>query len=139
MDGSAVILSLLCGDATVSALVPANAEPPRITGDVLGQGVALPAYRVWKVSGGHESVIAPGVHRWVSQRIQLEAHGETLAQVKALMAAARHACREQRIAALGTLTNVVIELAGEGPEGISIDTGARVATQDFRVGYNEVR
>lgn len=138
-DGAIVLIALLCADAGVTALVPPDADPPRISGDALGQNVALPALRVWKVSSSDLNIPAPGTHRWVTQRVQVEAHAENVPQAKALLRAVRRALADRRIAEHDGLTGIKIHTAGEGPEGFSADTGARVATQDFRVAYNEER
>lgn len=137
MDGAAVILNLLAQDAGVTAMVPAEADPPRLTGDVLGQTVTLPAIRVMKISSTDRNILKPGARRRVTQRIQAEAHGRTMPEAKVLLKAIRKACADRLLPELGGLTEIAVHTDGEGPEGISADTNARVALQDFRVSYNE--
>lgn len=139
MDGAAIILDLLANDSGLTALVSASDNPSRISGDALGQGVTLPAVRVWKIDGFDRNILSPGAKVRVTQRVQVESHAATIPSMKQVHAAIRAACADQIIASLGGLTEIVVLTQGEGPEGLSPDTMARVATQDFSVSYNEAR
>ncbi len=142
MDGAAVIVALLTADAEVTALVPAGENPPRISADALAQNVALPAIRVMKISSSDRNALSRGTQVKITQRIQVEAHAATLPGARAVMEAIRGACSyriEPSVAGVSGLSRVVVLSAGEGPEGISGDTMARVETQDFLVSYNKDR
>ena len=138
-DGAVVLIALLCDDANVTAMVPPDADPPRITEDVLAQGTTLPALRVHTVSNTDTNISAPGPRRWVRQRVQVDCHGGTKPEAKALRQAVRRALADRRIDQFEDLTIIRINTAGRGPDGFDPDTGARVATQDFFVSYNEER
>ena len=139
MDGSAILRHLAAADIDIAAAIPIDAEPPRLTCDILARGVQLPAMRFWKVSSVDHRPLSGGATRRVTQRIQAEIHARDVPQAKALLKLLRRACDRPYIAALLGLSKVSVLTDGEGPEGFSPATEGRVVTQDFRVSYNEVR
>lgn len=139
MDGVAVILALLAEGENVTKLVAPDAEPERISGDALAEGVTFPALRATLISSIDRNILSPGMTRMVTQRVQVEAHAGTVPEMKALIKAVRSDCADRIIAEMGGLTNITVHTDGRGPDGISADTGARMATQDFKVTFNEER
>jgi len=136
MNGVAVILQLLSADAGVTGLIDPDALPSRISGDVLGQGVVLPAIEVELVSSVDRNILSPGGARHVQDRVTVRGHAATVPDLAALMKAIKTACADQmpEIAGLAAIT---VHTDGAGPQGISPATMARARTQDFLVRYSE--
>lgn len=138
MDGEAAIIQLLANDAGVTALVDPNDSPSRISADVLGQNVTLPAIRTELISSVERNVPNPGAKRHVVERIQVTCLAATVPEAKALRRAVKAACADKFPVVAG-ISDVVVLLDGAGPDGLDEMTMARAALQDFRVSYNETR
>lgn len=136
MNGVAAIVQLLVDDAAVIALAPADADPPRISGEELAEGVALPAIDVESVSLTPLVLPKAGAARFVRERVAVRGHAPSTPVLHSLMKAIRNACADKSPGVTG-ITNVHVTLDGAGPQGISAVTSARARVQDFLVTYNE--
>lgn len=137
MSGKAIILELLAAGAEVVALVDPDAVPSRISGDVLAEGVDLPAYRVEKISSRDLQVLS-STTRHVTQRIRVTCLGRNVGEADALLRAARKACAD-RTGTIAGFAGAAVLTFGEGPEGFDPVLNCRAEIQDFRVSYNEPR
>lgn len=136
MSGVVVIRQLLVAHAPLVALIDPDELPPRITSDLFGQGVVLPALRIWKVSGVDGAAIAPGATRHLRERVQVDVLARNRPELGQLLPLVRRACADKRPAVSG-LTAVSVVFAGEGPDGYDTEISARSASLDFIVTYNE--
>jgi hypothetical protein len=134
MDGTAVILARLLGDADLLALVPAD----QIIGDELPAGIALDAISVTHVSGADREVLAPGATRHVEDRVQVSVAAATQPRKKAILRAVKTACADF-VGSIAGLTNVTVRTAGTGPDFFDQQASIRFGSQDFIVGYTETR
>lgn len=136
MSGVVVIRRLLAAHTPLAAKIDPEEMPPRITSDPFGQGVVLPALRVWKVSGADSGVIKPGASRHHRERIQVDVLGSTRREIDEIKPLVLAACGDVRPAVAG-LTNVTVVPAGEGPDGYDSEISARSTSHDFIVTYNK--
>lgn len=136
MDGTHAIRKLLAEDDAVTALVPANAVPSRMSAEDLAQGVELPAISIEWISSVDRNLPRPGTDRRVTDRIQVTGHAKNYTALGGLMRAVKKACADKQFDMTG-LRDVVVRTAGAGPQGISLTTNARAQTRDFMVSYIE--
>ena len=134
MDGAAIIRALLVGDAALLALVPEE----RIVADDLGIGIVLPAIAITSVSWVERKVLKPGVSRHVTERVQVDVMAKRVPEKKAVLRAVRAAAADFIGAAAG-LTDVSVQLDSAGPDITDDQASIRIGSQDFMVGFTEIR
>lgn len=135
MNGPAALRAVAIANAAFVARVPAE----RNVCGILPQNIVLPAVRYWRVTGVDRNIPNPGVKRRTTQRVQAEIHANNEVEAFEVLELLRTAAADTVAPTVGTLTEVVIVTAGEGPPGTHPVTGASMETQDFKVSYNQVR
>lgn len=133
MNGSIALRSVLINDAALIALIPAS---NMVADDAFPQDFDPPGILLRVTSGVTGNIVKRGAMRHVKERITAEVHVNDNPLRQNILKALRNA-GDQRFPQLSGLENVVITLAGRGPDGISIDTYVRMGSQDFMVSYSE--
>lgn len=134
MDGVAIVRELLVGDSELLELVPNE----RIVAGVLPIGTALDAISITSVSRIDRNIIAPTATRHVVERVQVTAQAATYPRMKALLRAARAAAADFIGSAAG-LANVTVQTDAAGPDFMDEQATIYMSSQDFFVGYSEIR
>jgi hypothetical protein len=134
-SGIDAVRAALIADATLTGLVPAT----RIGAGDLPQDIALPALSLTSISKVDRNIPNPGVHRFVTERVQVMIHAANYPSQKAIEAAVRGAAADQLNVSVSGLLNVTIHTDGAGPDIMNEEASIYLGTQDFRVTYSEVR
>jgi hypothetical protein len=134
MDGVAVLRALLIADPAIAGLVPAT----RIAAGVLPQGTPLDALSIMRVSAGDRNIIKPGATRHVTERVQVTALAGTYPRLRALIKAVKAAAADY-VGAVGGLSGVTVHTDSAGPDFMDEQNSIYMSSQDFAVGYTEVR
>lgn len=133
-DGVTVIVQMMLGDSATTALVPND----RIVAGVLGLDTALPAIAVTRVSAVDENILKPGSTRHVRERVQVTVLAETYPKLKQVLGAVKAAAAD-RIGSFAGLSNVTVHTDAAGPDFMDDQASIHMGSQDFIVGYSEVR
>lgn len=133
-DGVGIILALLLGDAALTTLVPAE----RIVAGVLSLNTALPAIAVTRVSGSDLNLASPGPTRHVTERVQVTVLAPTYPQQQEVLQAVKKAAAD-RIGTIAGAANVTVHTAEAGPDFMDNQASIHMGSEDFFVGYTEVR
>jgi hypothetical protein len=134
MDGVAIIRALLTGDDDMLALVPDD----RIAAGALPLDTPLDAISIEMVSTVDRNIIAPGVNRRVMERIQVTGMASTYPRMKGLLRTAKKVAADY-VGSIAGVDNVTVHTASGGPEFMDHDASIYMGSQDFLVGFTEVR
>lgn len=142
MNGVAIMLQVLGDNVAVTALVPDHTPTggsalSRVIAGVVPLGTPLPAVSVASVSSVDRNLLAPGVTRRVTERVQVTGMAATYPAMKAIMAAVKRAGADQMPAVAG-VTDVVIHTDSAGPDFMDESASIYLGTQDFRISFNEL-
>ncbi|MBY0303616.1 MAG: DUF3168 domain-containing protein [Sphingomonas sp.] len=134
MNGVIAVRALLVAHAPLTTIVPS----PRIVAGVIPEGSVMPTISLMSVSSVDRNILQPGIHRHVSERVQVTVMATTYPAAKALMKAVRAAAADQSPSIAG-LTAVTVHTDSAGPDFTDSVTSLHLQTQDFRVSYLEAR
>lgn len=132
MSGVIIARRLLTDSVALLVLVPSA----RILAGVIPQGTALPCIAVTDVSSTDRDTLSPRAVIKVTERVQITVMGATYAEVKAVLALARKACRN-KIGTVGSFTFVTCRLDGKGPDFTDANAGFALQSQDLLISFNE--
>lgn len=133
-DGVSILLSLLLADGALTAMVP----PAQIVAGVLGLDTALDAIAVTRVSAVDGNISSPGATRHVTERVQVTVLAATYPRLKAVLRAVKTAAAD-RIGTIAGAANVTVHTDPAGPDFMDDQASIHMGSQDFIVGYSEVR
>lgn len=134
MDGVSIIRAVLTANAGVTALVP----PDRIEAGTLPIGTQLDAIGIISVSSNDRNILAPRSTRHVSERVEVTAMAATYPRKKALLKAIKAAAADF-VGEVDGASGVTILTAGTGPDVMDANASIFMGSQDFMVGFSEVR
>jgi hypothetical protein len=132
MSGVAIVVQLLLGNAALAQLVPAA----QIVGDEITVGAPLPSISAQSVSSVARSPITPGASRHITERVQVTVHAASRPQATAIVKLLRRA-GDGKMPVVADMSDIVVQLAGVGPDFTDAVSGARIQSQDFMVSFNE--
>lgn len=135
MDAVTAMRAVLVADASLISLVPAV----RIQAGVMPQGTPLPAVILQSISRQDNNIPAPGITRFVWERVQVTVLAANYPQQKAVLAAVRRAAADVLYPAVPGISGVTIHTDGAGPDMSNDDASIFIGSQDFRVKYQEER
>lgn len=135
MSGVKAIVSLLTGNAALTAVVPAA----RIMAGVLPQGTALPHCSVMRVSATDLNIPTPATKRQVRELVQVTVLAATYPQQQQVLALVKKAAADQLYPTVSGISGVTVHTAGAGPDFMDETASIYIGTQDFTVIYNEDR
>ena len=133
MSGLIIIRALLTQTAPLVALVPAT----QIAAGVMPQNSPLPAIALTDISSTDRTTLRGQAVVKVTERVQITVIAKTLPELKTVMAAVRHACRN-RVGNLAGFAGSTCRLDGKGPDFSDAEAQFCMQTQDTLVTFNEV-
>lgn len=137
MDGAAAIYKVLSGNGPLIATVP---DARIITDDALpGEVLALPAIQIETLSGVDLQELSYGADVHVRQRIRIRIHAKDAAQRASVRALVRKALFANRFPTVTGISNVVVNMDGEGPDGLAPESDVRIGIIDTVVFFNQSR
>lgn len=134
MDGIAIMRELLVANSALIALVPED----RIAAGVMPLKTQMTAIAINSVSAVDRNIIAPGVKRRVTERVQVTVMAPTFPEKKAVLRAVKAAAADFIGEAAG-MTEVAIHTDSAGPDVMDAEASIHIGSQDFMVGFSEPR
>lgn len=139
MDGVAAVRSVLVADAGLAILVPPASGKSRIFEGPAQLGTPLPFVMLESISKVDRNIPAPGVTRFVTDRVQVTAVAKNATDRKAILRAVRHAAADNFYPTVTGISGVTIQTDSAGPDFYDDDYSGWRGSQDFRVRYLETR